>query len=56
MRILIVDDEPMQRDLLRGFLKKQGYEADAAAGGKEALERFGVVPYQLVCWITEWRI
>jgi len=48
MRILIVDDEPMQRDLLRGFLKKQGYEADVAAGGKEALERFGTVPYQLV--------
>ena len=27
MRILIIDDEVMQRELLGGFLKKKGYDA-----------------------------
>lgn len=38
MRILVVDDEESQRDLLAGFLKKQGYEVTALASGKEAIE------------------
>ena len=48
MRILIVDDEAMQRKLLQGFLEKNGYEVDAAPCGKEALQRFSETPYQLV--------
>ena len=48
MRILIVDDEKVQRDMLRGFLEKQGYEVLAAAGGQEALELFADNPIQLV--------
>ncbi|MDP3478197.1 MAG: sigma-54 dependent transcriptional regulator [Desulfoprunum sp.] len=48
MRILIVDDEKMQRDMLRGFLEKQGYEVLSAAGGKEALVLFANHPIQLV--------
>jgi two-component system response regulator AtoC len=48
MRILIVDDEAMQRDLLQGFLEKKGYAVDVAAHGTEALSRFGRSPYQLV--------
>jgi two-component system response regulator AtoC len=48
MRILIVDDEVMQRDMLQGFLKKKGYLADTAGDGREALSRFGRTPYQLV--------
>ncbi|OGC41540.1 hypothetical protein A2Y85_02265 [candidate division WOR-3 bacterium RBG_13_43_14] len=38
MRILVVDDEESQRDLLAGFLKKRGYEVKQAASGKEAIE------------------
>ncbi|MDR2550289.1 MAG: sigma-54 dependent transcriptional regulator [Desulfobulbus sp.] len=40
MNILIVDDESLQRNLLAGFLAKQGYTAIEAASGEEALHRF----------------
>lgn len=48
MKILVVDDERMQRDMLKGFLEKQGYAVATAAGGREALERFSDFPFQLV--------
>ena len=48
MKILIVDDDPVQRDLLKGFLDHQGYETLAAANGPEALEVFRNEPVQLV--------
>lgn len=48
MKILIVDDDAMQRDLLMGFLRKQGYDVAAAANGKDALAYFGSRPVQLV--------
>ena len=48
MKILIVDDDAMQRDLLRGFLQKKGYDVAAAADGREALAYFGSHPVQLV--------
>ena len=48
MRILIVDDEKIQRDMLRGFLEKQGYEVLSAAGGREALTLFASHPVHLV--------
>jgi len=37
LRILIVDDEASQRELIAGFLKKQGHEVVLAGGGAEAL-------------------
>ncbi|AFL75783.1 sigma-54-dependent transcriptional regulator [Thiocystis violascens] len=40
MNILIADDDPMQRELLAGFLAKQGYRVLAAADGEEALTLF----------------
>lgn len=40
MKILIVDDEEMQRDMLRGFLEKQGYDVLMAPSGEEALTIF----------------
>jgi two-component system response regulator AtoC len=40
MKILIVDDEEMQREILRGALEKQGYEVLCAASGEEALALF----------------
>lgn len=36
-RILVVDDDEILRDVLVLYLKHEGYEADAAAGGPEAL-------------------
>jgi len=48
MLILIVDDEKMQRDMLQGFLEKQGYKVLTASGGKEALHIFETAPIQLV--------
>jgi len=38
-RVLIVDDEPMVRDVLERYLRNEGYEVGLAADGEEALER-----------------
>lgn len=48
MLILIVDDEKMQRDILRGFLEKQGYRTVTAGSGRKALQIFETAPVQLV--------
>jgi DNA-binding response OmpR family regulator len=39
MRILIADDEPHIRELVRLYLSKEGYDLDFAANGPEALEK-----------------
>jgi len=39
-KILLVDDEAGQRDLLKGFLSKKNYEVHAASNGEEALEKY----------------
>lgn len=36
-RILVVDDEEMNRDLLQQILTREGYEVETAASGQEAL-------------------
>lgn len=48
MKILIVDDEQIQRDLLKGFLVKKGYEVMTARDGDEALGIFSQLPVGLV--------
>lgn len=48
MKILVVDDEPLQRDVLKGFLEKQGFEVVVAGNGPEGLELFRSRPFQLV--------
>jgi two-component system, NtrC family, response regulator AtoC len=47
MHILIVDDDKTQRDVLQGFLERQGYQILTAAGGGEALRIFETQPVQL---------
>jgi two-component system NtrC family response regulator len=47
-RILVVDDEAAQRELIRGFLERQGYEALTAAGGEQALEILKREPVELI--------
>jgi two-component system response regulator AtoC len=48
MHILIVDDEELQREMLQGFLMKQGYEVESAANGPEALQLFMEHSFELV--------
>ncbi len=48
MNILVVDDDDVQRELLQGFLSKQGYRVSGAADGEDALNRFQREPVQLV--------
>lgn len=48
MKILIVDDDFTQRELLRGFLDKKGYPTLTAANGHEALQLFQREQVQLV--------
>ncbi|AGF78677.1 CheY-like receiver, AAA-type ATPase and DNA-binding domain-containing response regulator [Desulfocapsa sulfexigens DSM 10523] len=48
MLILIVDDEITQREMLQGFLEKQGFKVLTAAGGNEALRIFESAPVELV--------
>ncbi|NWG01476.1 MAG: sigma-54-dependent Fis family transcriptional regulator [Syntrophaceae bacterium] len=38
-KILIAEDEKNQRELLEGFLKKEGFAVEAVANGKEAIQR-----------------
>jgi two-component system NtrC family response regulator len=39
IRILIAEDEKTQRDLLEGFLKKEGFSVEAVSNGKEILQK-----------------
>jgi DNA-binding NtrC family response regulator len=47
-RILVVDDEPVQREMIGGFLKKQGFEVIAADSAERALELFRQDAFDLV--------
>jgi len=46
--ILVVDDELAQRELVSGFLKKQGFEVAIAGSGEKALELFRQESFDLV--------
>ena len=46
--ILVVDDELAQREMVSGFLKKQGFEVAAADSGEKALELFRQESFDLV--------
>jgi DNA-binding NtrC family response regulator len=40
-RVMIVDDEPAQREMLAGFLQKKGFDVRVAGGGREAVDMYG---------------
>jgi heterodisulfide reductase subunit A len=46
--ILVVDDELVVRDSLKEWLKEEGFSADMAASGPEALDRLSTQNYQLI--------
>ncbi len=47
VRILVVDDEPVQRESLQVWLQEDGYAVDTAASGAEAVERSNEAEYAL---------
>jgi diguanylate cyclase (GGDEF)-like protein len=47
-KLLVVDDEENNRDVLTRRLMRQGYTVDVAAGGSEALEKINAATYDLV--------
>ncbi len=47
-RILIADDEPSIRKVLKAHLGRAGYEVDTAEDGVEAVQRLGEIDYHLV--------
>ncbi len=46
--ILVVDDEPLQRQIMKTILDAEGYETHTAAGGREALALMGKLPPDVV--------
>lgn len=47
-RVLVVDDEPIVREVLGRYLEREGYEVGVAVDGEEAIERFSESPPDLV--------
>ncbi|PLV56342.1 response regulator [Thermotoga sp. SG1] len=47
-KILVVDDEPNMRELLREELEEEGYEVETAENGEEALKKFSTGDYDLM--------
>ena len=47
-RILVVDDEPSQRELVGGFLSKHGFDVVEAGSGRDAIARFKQEAFDLV--------
>jgi two-component system chemotaxis response regulator CheY len=49
LRVLVVDDQPSMRGLIRSYLRKLGFESiDEAPSGSAALNELGMRPYNLV--------
>jgi DNA-binding NtrC family response regulator len=46
--ILIVDDNREIRSILEEYLREEGYLAQGAADGKEALEKYAETPFDLI--------
>lgn len=46
--MLVVEDDPVTRALLRGFLEAEGYDVEIACDGDEALTRLGGSRYDAV--------
>ena len=48
MKVLVIDDEPLIRDIYAEFLELLGHESDVAADGPEGLKRFDPFVHQAV--------
>ncbi len=47
-KILIIDDEPEIRELLKEVFERKGYEAAVASGGKEGIKLYNESPADVV--------
>ncbi len=47
-RVLVVDDNPENRDLLRRFLERDGLNVVCASGGREGLKKLSTGQYDLI--------
>ncbi len=47
-KILVVDDETIQRDIVRDILEDQGYEVTVFGSGVEALESIKTSPVDVI--------
>lgn len=52
LKILVVDDDEISRDLIEFTLRRAGYDVDVAADGREALEMNRRHPYRFI--ISDW--
>ena len=48
MKVLVIEDEPLIRDIYAEFLTLLGHEADVTADGREGLARFDPLVHKLV--------
>ncbi len=48
MRILVVDDEPLVREVVREYLSQDGHKVETACDGSEAFEKFKKGDFELV--------
>jgi CheY-like chemotaxis protein len=48
MKVLVIDDEPLIRDIFAEFLELLGHEADVAVDGRDGLARFDPLVHNLV--------
>ncbi|MBI1926084.1 response regulator [Candidatus Poribacteria bacterium] len=48
LHVLVVDDEPLVREIITEFLKREGHTFETAANGREGLEKFQTSLFNLV--------
>jgi two-component system capsular synthesis sensor histidine kinase RcsC len=48
MKVLVIDDQPLLRDVFAEFLALLGHESDLAVDGREGLARFDPLVHQAV--------
>ena len=48
MKVLVIEDEPLIRDIYSEFLELLGHEADVAEDGREGLGRFDPLVHKIV--------
>ena len=48
MKILVVDDESLIREVIKEYLLVEGYEVDEAVDGKDALNKALINDYSLI--------
>jgi len=55
-RVLVVEDNVINQSVAVRMLEDIGFQADAAANGREAMEMLALLPYEIVlmdCWMPE---